>query len=134
MKYYVLLPFVLFLACRTARYSDTKLSGDYTISDYSMKGDLHADCPAGHSFLASIYRSDWHFKFYKDDSVAVFPTFGMKYLGDTLFRYKIVDDTLVLTHNKNIRKLPLTDQPGLIRLYNLDDDIASFAILKLHTH
>lgn len=134
MKYYALLPFILFLACRSARYSDTKLSGEYSIGDYQMKGALQADSPEGHSFLRSLYKSKWLFNFYRNDSVAVYPEFGMKYLGDTLFRYKIVDDTLVLAHNKNIHKLPLTDNHGLIRLYNLDENVASFAMLKLEGH
>ena len=131
MKFYAFLPFVLFLACRAARSGDTKLTGRYTISDYVMTDSTDAGAPAGRSFVASIYRSPWHFSFYGKDSVAVDPLFGMKYLGDSLFRYKLKEDTLVLTHNKNVRKLPLTDDLGIIRLHNLNNDIASFAMIKI---
>lgn len=134
MKYYALLPLVLFFSCRTARFGDTQLSGQYTVSDFQMTGETRADSPAGRSLVHDICKSGWHFKFYGKDSVAVFPSFGMKYLGDSLFRYKIVEDTLVLASHKNIRKLALTDDHGLIRLYNLNPDIASVAIMNLKVH
>jgi len=85
MKYYALLLFVLFMACRTARYSDIKLAGEYSIDDYQMNDSLDAGSSAGRSLVSSICR----------------------------------------------HKLPLKNNNGIIRLYHLNDDIASFAITSL---
>src|SRR5882757_919317 len=131
MKYYTLIPFVLFLACHTTRNSETKLSGEYVIGDYAVTTGS-ATSPAGVRLIHSLGRSNWQFRFVSDDSVVVLPSFGMEYLGDSTFHYKLEDDTLVLTNHNNIRKLRFTDQLGLIRLYCLHPDIASFAMMKLH--
>ena len=107
------------------------LSGTYGVGDYQMANHLPAGSPGGRE-LASLLgtaRPDFRFS-HRDnkDSVYILPSLGMRYFGDSVFRFIVAPDTLIFENGNNIRKLPIVTDHQLIRIFGISHDIDHISI------
>jgi hypothetical protein len=110
------------------------LSGTYGVGDYQMANHLSAGSPGGRE-LASVLgtaRPDFRFS-HRDnkDSVYILPSLGMRYFGDSVFRFKVVADTLILENGNNVRKLPIVTDLGIVRIFGISHDIDHISIIPV---
>jgi hypothetical protein len=110
------------------------LSGTYQVGDYQMASHLPAGSPGGRELVSVLgtARPDFHFS-HRDnkDSVYILPSLGMRYFGDSVFRFKVVLDTLVLENGNNIRKLPIVNDREIIRIFGISHDIDHISIIPV---
>jgi hypothetical protein len=111
-----------------------QLAGTYQVGDYQMANHLPAGSPGGRELVSVLGNARPDFRFsHRDnkDSVYILPSLGMRYFGDSVFRFKVVLDTLVLANGNNIRKLPIVTDGTLIRLFGISHDIDHISIMPV---
>lgn len=107
------------------------LSGKYQVDDFQMANHLPASAPGGRELVAVLGNARPDFRFaHRDnkDSVYILPSLGMRYFGDSAFRFEVVPDTLILENGNNIRKLPIVTDHEIIRLFGISHDIDHISI------
>jgi hypothetical protein len=110
------------------------LSGTYQVGDYQMANLLPAGAPGGKELVAVLGNARPDFRFShrgNRDSVYILPSLGMRYFGDSVFRFEVVLDTLVLANGNNIRKLPIVTEGTLIRIFGISHDIDHISIIPV---
>jgi hypothetical protein len=134
MRYIFL--FVFFFYCMGCRLPKPalELTGTYQVGDFQMANRLPASAPGGKELVSVLGNARPDFRFsHRDnrDSVYILPSLGMRYFGDSVFRFKVVLDTLVLENGNNIRKLPIVTDGDLIRLFGISHDIEHISIIPV---
>jgi hypothetical protein len=131
MRYISLFLFIFCcMSCRPPKPPLT-LSGAYQFDDFQMANHLLAGSPEGRELVKALGNARPDFRFtHRDnkDSVYILPSLGMRYFGDSVFRFKVVPDTLILENGNNIRKLPIVTEGGLIRIFGISHDIDHISI------
>jgi hypothetical protein len=110
------------------------LSGTYQAGDYQMANHLPAGSPGGRELVTVLGTARPDFRFsHRDnkDSVYILPSLGMRYFGDSVFRFEVVLDTLVLENGNNVRKLPIVTDRELVRIFGISHDIDHISIIPV---
>jgi hypothetical protein len=132
---YVFLSLFLFycMGCRLPK-PVLELTGTYQVGDFQMANSLPASAPGGRELVTVLGNGRPDFRFsHRDnkDSVFILASLGMRYFGDSVFRFTIVPDTLVLENGNNIRKLPIVTEGTLIRIFGISHDIDHISIIPV---
>jgi len=129
MKYLLLsiFAFCCIVACRIKGSRQVlHLAGAYSVGDFKLAN--HPDSSAGKELEKALGSARSQFRFSQGDSVYIFPSLGMKYFGDSVFKYTVIGDTLVLVNGDITRKLPVVTDGNLIRLFGIGHDIDHISI------
>jgi len=82
-------------------------------------------------YANDIFSYDYVFDFNGKDTVRMNPVFGIKYFGDTVFKYTFIKDMLVLTNGEKEFKVPTVYDEGLFRLTINRNEIEGISIVNL---
>jgi hypothetical protein len=134
MRYVLLFIFLFYcMGCRSPNPA-LELAGTYQVGDFQMANHLPADAPGGKELVTVLGNARPDFRFsHRDnkDSVYILPSLGMRYFGDSIFRFKVVLDTLVLANGNYIRKLPIVTDREIVRIFGISHDIDHISIIPV---
>ena len=131
MKYIFLSLFIVYCMSCSPPKPVLTLSGTYQVDDFQMANHLPAGAPGGRELVRVLGNARPDFRFsHRDnkDSVYILPSLGMRYFGDSVFRFIVAPDTLIFENGNNIRKLPIVTDHQLIRIFGISHDIDHISI------
>lgn len=107
-----------------------ELNGKYQIVDFRMTQEFLKDTTGRNQLISLLDASDYKFDFSPENStVTMEPKFGMRYFGDTLFKYTIQPKFIALNGPNSKINLEYKNDNGIIRLLVKKEDIELFSII-----
>lgn len=106
--------------------SPTQLSGVYKVIGFGMQPGKSLDSLQS---AGVINFGEVPFNFLDNDTVILDPGFGLEYFGDSVFRYSVLDEKLILSNESKQLEIPYIDE-GVIRLTVDHRDLQRLDIFK----
>ena len=124
------LSLMLLLAACAIREEAAKLTGTLEVASFSMTGTIPADAPGGRRLVGALSETDNHFRFAANKKLHLSPKLGMNYFGDTVFNYRIINDSLFLSNKRGKRSYPFVNDGGMVTISNISSEIKFLILVR----
>jgi len=91
-----------------------KLSGQYAVGGFKVKNDIEKN---GRTLIAASGNKPFDFNFITGDAVQIAGKLSVAYFSDSIFQYKLTDQTLYLKGQNGEQVIPYTRSGDILNLY-----------------